>query len=567
VARQPLSRIPGASFGIVKNYNSAHPPIQVDWEHARIDTVGEFVASRGRANNWFIYSLLRFGVGATWKAADFENPFAFYDLAGANDGYPDLVIRTEHYTLGDPYIPVSSFGPVDQIRYSWDQEHEHKWSYKLDLLGRRPMPTTVKIGDIEVQTVAYRDYPKWVMDNPWDSVDLVAMENRVYWTTEGIYDRCDTCASDPYFFGQSPTKPVERFNGLDVGMRAEYVSKLGEAPTVYLSAIDRKLHLVRAESGVWKVSEREEVRYSSSAGKYLDRWEHLVDGSVAESLSVAADRVIYADPGGVQIARGPAAPALFVSRPPTDGDEWRTLREQLRAARPRGEGSDLQAIFAEFPEERVALPGARIWDVREAEGGFEGLIWLPAGRADDPITRGLDEGTYVISYRGGQIALRPAAPPRVVGARLGIRGDAPTELIPARLAVELRNEGDEDARDLPVAFLAARGGQAGEVVSWTRVSVPARKSTLAEVIWIPNGPGPWELSATVLGPFGDAATAASAAVAPAPATDPGSILIAQGLRPFASGAISASLTLVVAIAAGIGFALWRPASPRSKRDT
>src|SRR5262249_12331485 len=120
--------------------------------------------------------------------ADFENPFAFYDLAGVNDGYPDLSIRQEFLGPNDTFFNRGRFDlPIQNIRYSWDQNHDHSWDYRLTLMGRNQLDTPTMVGPFSVETVPYDTYARWVADKNWDIAELVAGEPG-RWTSEGIYE-------------------------------------------------------------------------------------------------------------------------------------------------------------------------------------------------------------------------------------------------------------------------------------------------------------------------------------------------------------------------------------------
>lgn len=556
--RTPLWAIPGAHYGIVKDYNLSFPPIQVDWEKARIVVIGEFVASRGRPSNWFLYSILRFGDNGR-TAANFENPFAFYDLAQANDGYPDLAIRDEHYVLGDPHLDPPAFGPLHGLRYSWDVDHSHRWTYKLDMVGRRPMPATIDLGDgTRVQTVPYEEFPRWASSNAWDFVDFIAAERAPSHSTEGIYDIVCDCAIGPYFFGLSPTKPRIDYSLLENGRRGEYSTHLGESPRLYISLIDRKVHLFRAEAGLWKWDEDEQVRYTSTGSAVINQWEHVTRGAIMQSLHHFADRIVYADPGGVYIANAPTSSIVAMLRPPSDPTDYQTFRGQVSAVKQLGDGSDLWLAFDQFKEGRLALPGAAIWDVRPEGAGFRFNARLTQPVPGVPWARDAGPGTYVVTYApAAGFQMRAANPPKLELAAPRIRGENPSEQIPTRLAVEVRNTGDQDLADVPVVFLVGRPDQASQLIGWTTVSVPATSSAVADVVWSPTISGDWDVSAAVLKSYGASSPPITVKVGAALSTDVATILLAQGLRPFASGAISASLTLAMAIAVGLAVVIWR----------
>ncbi len=563
--RPQLSSIIGSAFGYVKDYNTAYPPIQVDWQKAKIEYVGEFVASRGRAHNWFIYSINR--VDETKSVANFEDPFSFYDLAGRNDGIPDLMIRNEHYTPLDTFLPDNRRGPLNFIRYSWDQDHKKRWSYKVGVIGRRPPPGKMQVGNIQIQTVPYADYPTWVMDNPWDAVDFVAVETDTYWTSEGIYDTCVTCYDDPYYTGISFRKPIESFRFLNLGLRAEFNSFLNETPRLYLSAIDRKLHLYKAESGLWRIAENEQIRYTRLGREYIAKWEHILDGSIDSTLINLSDRLIYFDQTGVTIARGPSSPSLLLTRPPTNTAEWTLLRDQLATVKSSAAGNDLKAISDRFSEERIAIPNATMWDVRPEPNGFRLILqtFTPLSTGPEWV-RGLLPGTYLVTYREGVgFSANLSNPIKLTIATPAVRGEPPRELAPTRLAVEVRNEGDQDAAAVPLVFTVTQGDSAGVVVSATTIAVPARSSAVADVHWNPSSGGDWDVRVMSLGQVPATSPPLRVTVGRGLTTDISAILVAQGLRPFTGGAVSASLTLVIAISAGLGFVIWR-AKGRAERS-
>lgn len=555
----------GAAFGIVKDYESSYPPIQVDWAKAKIAAVGEFVASRGRPNNWFVYSALRFG-DAGRIIADFENPFAFYDLNRVGDGYPDVAIRDEYYPTSDQYTPPPMVGPVHAIRYSWDPTHQHKWAYKLDIFGRRPMPATVDVGSgVRLQTVPYAEYPRWIATNSWQSVAFVAVEPAQDWTSEGIYEGVCDCDLTKYWFGVTPEKPMIDFSPLAPGMRAENAAYLGDVPRLYVSGVDQKIHLFGADSGLWRVSATDSVRYSSISGKLLDQWERLEGGVVRQTLGHVGEWAIYWDDAGVSLGRGTVHAVVSTLAPPSDEATMRAFRAQVEASTSDGASADLSRLFDRFSMDRVWLPGAVAWDLRSDEEGFTLVFQLTNVVADGPEwARGLAPGRYLLRYRPSEgFRVRPAQPPRLTLSQPKVLGDTPTEGLPVRVSVTVRNDGDESAGGTPFVFFANRPNEVEQVVGSTFANVGARSSASVEVAWTPAGTGGWQIHAVALRPYAAPSEPTAVRIAAAPPSDFGAILQLQGLRPFAAGAITASLTLAMAIAGGIGLVTWRAASVRT----
>ncbi len=553
----------GIDYGIVKNYTSSFAPIQVEWPLAKIRYVGEFVASRGSADNWFIYSLYPFGIdGATY--ADFENPFAFYDLAGVRDGYPDLAIRQEFLGPRDRFFAQGKFDlPIQNIRYSWDQEHDHAWDYRLTLLGRHPIDMLTTIGTLAVETVPYSEYPSWVTNHDWDIAEFVATESGK-WTSEGIYESGlnELFLRDQYLTGETSRLPADSFGWADEGFRSEYSLNYAEQPRLYLSLVDRRLHLRGAQAGTWQIDQDRALRYSSLGGPYFNCWTLVDRGRQVASLWLVADQVIFVDSGGTRMKRLDAAPVLYTTAPPIDHEGWTQLGEAMRRAEPRLLPEDLSGMFDRLPGPVQTLPQVSVYDVHLTAEGFRAV--LEAGDVPDvdaAWATGLSPGSHGLEYRirGGYTV----TPPSAGGVELGLRPVAdgqPRALHPLKLGVTLRNESMQDVRAVSVRVDATLGD--GTVVPVGQASIGVSGGATSEVLldWIPPRDGEWVLQAV--------AAAQSArtelGVSVAPALDSGllSLLAAQAFPIPVVGSVGVTLVTLVMLVGGLG--LWllrRPGSP------
>jgi hypothetical protein len=445
-------------------------------------------------------------------------------------------------------------------------------------MGHRPTAGIVDLGNnVRLATVPYQELPRYVMGNTWETADFVAYE-RPMWTTEGLYEECGLLIQPAYFAGETTQRPTlsQMLALTPRGSRCEFAGHLTEPPRLYLGAVDRKLHLHHAEAGLWNLmqssydgSQLELVRYRALGGSFINHWERLSNGVVVQTLTHLGGRVLYADVDGVSIARGPDASLLWLADPPTDSASWAHLREQLADARPNGRGGDLLDVFREFPDELVQLPGVTIWDIRPEGAGFRAMALLKDPVADAPPIRGLAPGTYVLSYSpSAGLTLRPAQLPRLVLSAPAIRGNAPAALFPTRAAVRVRNEGDHDVGAVTVAFMAGPAGGVGRLVGSAVVDVPAGAEVAAEATWIPAVAGEWELQAMSSAAGAAASPRTSVTVPRPPSVDLTSLLLAQGLRPFTVGAMTASLTLIAAMAVGLGLVVWHggAASRRNAGD-
>ena len=168
--------------------------------------IGEFIASRGSDVNWFTYSLNRIEPGQL-SNPDFESPFNFYDLAGDNDGIPELEVRIERMNQDDPFNDESQLWrgrPYQAVRYSWDQTNTQKWSYKLGLLGQQGIDTTVSFPEFALTTIPYTALPNWVTQHRWDLATFAATDQTVLDDRRHLPRRFRRQLRDHYYTGGSP---------------------------------------------------------------------------------------------------------------------------------------------------------------------------------------------------------------------------------------------------------------------------------------------------------------------------------------------------------------------------
>ncbi|MGH2460698.1 MAG: hypothetical protein ACRDIY_17730 [Chloroflexota bacterium] len=519
--RFALAPVPGATDGFIKGYGTSFPPIQVWWPGAEIANVGEFIASRGNGANWFLYSLNRLDRGRT-GLADFETPFAFYDLAQAHDGYPDLAIRQEYYPARDPYFDGGQFGqPSQLIRYSWDQFHAHAWSYKLDLLGRQPITSTVKVGPLSIATVPYSQYPTWVTSRRWDAADFVAAEPGV-WTSEGIYAEVFDSATlwTGYLTGITSDVPTADLDAVPAGYRGELAMSPGDRVELYVSSIDRKLHLLRATAGIWNVDGRTKIRYANLGGDYLNQWTRLENGSEAQSLTYVSNQLLLIDATGLRIKTVDGPAATFQTPPPTGHAEWARLGASLARPSPTLSGDDLPAMFDQFPGPTQTLLGATVRDLRVTPDGFRFALRLPSD--PDTVARrtgGPAPGDYLVRFtRAAGYSVTPLEPVAIDISAVAIPASPPIALNPEALAVTLGNRSNQDATGVKVRFLASHGGAKEVAIGSTSLDVPAGGSARTSIRWTPLTGGDWTVRATASAPFVSKGVT-RVSVAAAPSTD------------------------------------------------
>lgn len=489
----------GRAYGIVKGLGVSLPPIQVDWSSGRIGYVGEFVASHGSDKNWYIESITPIREGELGRP-NFENPVGFYDLAEDADGVPELQIRIQYVAPGDPSDSAGALATAhENIRYSWDQDNDQTWDYKVDLVGRYEEESIVSFPELSVYTVPYDRLPYWVTEKVWDVVAFVAWESNKSWTSEGIYEwGAPREIESQYLSGIADTPPVGQYETIAEGFRGEYSFESGGIPRLYLSSLDRRLHLVGAEYGLWQVDGAHQVRYANlDSDAYLDQWQYIENAAVSSQLNLLGDLLVYGDRGQVVIKDFTASPVLLEARPPRNGSEWRSLGDQLeRYALNLPAGDFVAALPLEGAE--TSIRGATLDDVRLTGSGFRFVLTLEQGFSVLADAHGLGAnalpaGSYLVTYDGG-FQVQPLSSPLVTVAESDIGFDTwPVQAAWTTVHAVVRNSGLRDASGLPLRLVATREGAEPQLLAEEEALVPGGGEYILSGKWWPAQPGDWQV--------------------------------------------------------------------------
>jgi hypothetical protein len=516
----------GGLADYIKPYGGASPPIQVDWQACRIRVVGEFVASRGGESNWFIYSIARFGEGHG-TLADFENPFCFYDLAHDQDGYPELMIRSEYASPGDTSLLAAGFQrPREAIRYSWDQDNDGCVDYKVDLLGRHTISDVVSFPEFAVRTLPYAEFPAWVMTREWDTCVFVAAEGKRYGSTEGIYEGYVTEWYRDYVTGIGDEPALAPLSDVRENLRLEYTPQLLGQPWLYVSSIDHKLHVRGAWAGVWRVDQQHRIRYDDLDGDgRLDQWVlteqpvRVVDAPEEgterplKSLQVTRGFVLYTENDCVSLVKAEVSPSVLDTLPPHDHQGWLILGQQLEDHHRDWAADDLKSMAEQFSGPATNVQGGSVEGFRLTGGGFRFVLHLHPG-SHVPIDdnglglRTVGQGSYVVDCET-VCQLRPLTPSQLSLSAEGIV----VEPSPARqldwttVRAVLHNSGLRDVQALPVRMYAVQEDAPPLLLAEEEVSVPAEGSEALVVRWAPPQAGHWTISVEA-----DAAAATAAGI-------------------------------------------------------
>jgi hypothetical protein len=501
-----LGRDPNARL---LNYFEMMPTIRYDWEVGRITGYGN---SGYPIEHGYHINSLKSAMPNVRSTPDFENMMAYYDLDNDRDRHPELFVRHRYYESDDLFGEGVS-PALNEIRYSWVHGNVPGllWDYKLGLAGRHLIDSTVRVGEFDLGVVPYESLPGWVVGNTWDMVTFVAREAGSYFSSEGIYEwapieekdhdvlriepgvtgQVPPGTIDSYIRGRSRTPPEAKFNGMRVGYRGEYNLDYGRRIRLYISPVDRKLHLFGAIRGLWQLSDRSQLRYSDvDKDGYLDQWvyEELDDtGRLAPvtSLNVSPSYVVFSDAREVLIRRADSADTtVYEALPPTDPVEQQALEALLREHGSSNGTVDFAGMLAQFAGEDIRIQGASVREFRPISGGgFRFVLDLAWGWSQDSATL-LDLGSrpvgaYVVTYHNG-FTVEQLTPPNIELELLpfGVIEAQEAALLP--LAVSNRG-----SQDLFNAVLVAERHWESETIELDRrnIDVLAGETTRIHLPW------------------------------------------------------------------------------------
>lgn len=458
-----------------------HPPaMAVDWEKGTIDRIG--ILGYPIEEGFHIYSRLPLEKD-TINAANFENPMAYYDMANDQDGWPELQVRFQVAVPFDPSFPsYPNTGRVEtpniETCYSWDQDNDGQWDYRIDLGANYPVTEVVKFPDFGIKSVPYDEIIPWVRDRTWD-VAMLVFDDRPSRDSEGMFGKgwhiirgyaegttvMPSGVNTEYLMGFSDRPPSENYRDIQEGMRGEYSFQYFDTPRMYLSALDRQLHLSGAQAGVWHLGEGHRLRYANLNGDaYLDQWQEERDGEVIQQLNYGHGVFVYNDNRGVRVKQSAVAPAVFETQPPGSYDEWQRLDEQLKANPSDFAPEDFLGMFGDIEGHETQIRRAALRDFRVTSDGFRFVLTLEPGYQivgpDLLALRGLEPGEYAVENHDGTFAVSPLTPAQL---SLALQQPAATgDPAPAQFIVQ--NKGMADASGLTlVAEIVGNDGKAVEL--------------------------------------------------------------------------------------------------------
>jgi hypothetical protein len=469
--------------GFVRPPGSATPPIQVDWTDGEIETIGEFVASRGDEDNYFVYTrnkLARTGI----NEPSFEFPFGFYDLASDDDGIPELQVRMRAYSKGARgglgLYPNRLPFDLSFSRYSWDQTNNGRWDYKIGVIGTNGYADVQQVGDYRLRMPEYETLPMWVNDHEWRTASFVAVTNGTE-GSEGIYaGGYQTSELRRQVLGlDSTSKPL--MNNPEPGYRIEFAPEYVAQPQVYYSPIDRALHLYNLEYGTWNRTGASDVRYRNvDDDPFVDAW--ITDEPQEQRLIAEDDHLVYAEKETISFKRTSVKHTEFVTSPPATTEEWERLGNHLSGS--PAETLDLQNTFRGYEGERFEVTNAEFTDYTPTEDGFRIYATIPSeSRIRGNTSQSLPDAEQVVFVFDEQraVEVHEATPPSLSITNTATEDEPITPLEQNTIDVTVQNEGWQTAQNITVALT-----DDDRVIANRTVSVVGKQTQTAQLQWWPR---------------------------------------------------------------------------------
>lgn len=554
--------------GVTYGYNTSspnrtgQPPIQVDWETGRISYIGEFVSSRGNENQWFVYSHYPLVKGEV-NVPNFEAPFSYYDLAADNDRLPELAVRYLYYAPYDPYFRKGLLArPVSIVRYSWDQTNDSFWDYKLGLAANHAVETSITLpqDNLSLQMLPYDDIPGWVVDQPWNIITFVAADNARL-RGEGLYEwDIPPEMLTTYFSGMTNsalpltldgTLDLQRLRyyetdendpmSIETGLRGEYVFASKNPVRLYISGVDRKLHLFGAEGSIWNVDGSREIRAEDRSGDgYLDTWIQREASEEHEQLVNTGHYLILIAEDQIQVRTTAVNPSLMDTSPPADYEAWQRLGEQLEQAQSGIATDSIPDLFGQYSGATWQIEHVTVYDARfTTQGVFRFVLDLneesvsslstphlktqsmdlrtygdieccyrtsdlsaivPPLRTETSSRNFANDlmfatpGRYIVEFLDTAISVVPYTPAalQLTDPQIGNADTPIVELDPVPISVKLTNSGLADARDTVMNFFASKEQRHYQIATITLEALSG-SSTQVETLWTPPESGWWTL--------------------------------------------------------------------------
>jgi len=493
------------------------PPVQFDWKSGRILGVGNFLPGYGTGDRYGFLSMTPLTKGEI-NELHFDRS-AHYYFTGSS--MPDMFFRLIRDGLGDSVQVGSKTLYAQQVGFNWHHRDlgAMQWDYKLELTGLYELPSTLmRFKDFSLRDVPFGDLLWWFTTRECAYATFVVAEEHAYPSNEGIWewmtlwgvvnDVSDGLVTIPgsrdaqrgYILGESDTSPAQYYTEIREGFRGEY-GELNGLAQLYFSPIDHKLHLFKAQKGVWNLDARREIRYANLAGSYINQWTLLEGEKTLKNLYDVAGYLVYGGEGNIRLRKNDKNPSIFTTLPPRNHEEWLKLGADLDRFQANFAPDDFEAMVDQFEGPGLSITGASLRDFRLDGDGFRFVLELQPGfslEGPDLVgLQGLAPGEYVVMCDGREFKVLPLTPAAIIVDGLRLDGQSESPLYVSQwttIESSIQNAGLEDLYEPGLCLYFS--GPLGErqVITSTVVLLPGESTQTLRWHWAPPTPGTWLVS-------------------------------------------------------------------------
>ncbi len=433
----PLRPYVAYSGHFLQGIGTEAPPSVVNWSTRQVEKFCEVVSLRSESCSYGFYTNAAVVPGHLNHSA-FESPWGLYTLSPTATGLPNLIIRVHSkptqplgasrlHRLTPLALPLMARSS-ESVRYSWaDHPGNQEFNYKVGLLGFRALRAHTRImgGQEAIVAPPYRGYPTSLIQRRWPVITFVNQNAHPYPTSAGLYAWSGSQVGHAFLFGESATPSPGAFSTISDGAAGEYRIGAPARPWLYGSPIDRQLHLLGAQAGLFQVNRTTRLlERNLGPGPYLNDWRLEALAGTTYHLVARLDALdrqvmLYAGPSGLRIDLAPFQPAAFTTLPPTTPATWRQF---VRQAAPYQAGRNPLHLLSWMPASPAALHAASgsLTAVVPTASGFQAVLTIgPGGAAArlPGLPPAIGPGRYALRYRAAthtfQLAAVPVTAPRL----------------------------------------------------------------------------------------------------------------------------------------------------------
>lgn len=449
-----------------------------------------------------------------------EDPTAYYSLQEGNHCVHDLKVQAISL---DHEQRQSGLAAYNQVRYSWMPDNGGG-QYRLFLIGQAFINRVNTYPMFSVTHIPYEDLPSFALDNQWVGASFAEMEDTTRIVNIGDLPENPFYISilDKTLMRPGALQLPERYLPVFLSLREEYnLSSYNNRPLLYMSSIDRRVHLLGAEQGMIIFSadttnawpgfdfSRESLQtghlviqsatsYSDTdQDGYIDTWIYQENEKPVTALVIRPDAALLASSNRLMVKRLPAnfKPSVWDLRPPVTEAEWKTYNDGLSAVKDnRRSLKDLAGIFNDLPGDVSLLSNTSLTSVSRNAGKLITQIttsgFSVSGSVPFNIGVGgrVQAGAYVLYKDAENFVLQPVSVVPLQISSLDLKRTDPAP--PGQFAVlffNIQNPGNVDANTRLQIWDQSNSDKV--LMQDRELVIPAYDKVDIDVPWLPVSSG------------------------------------------------------------------------------